>query len=81
MGLNSQSCSLVFKNRQFSSSQGDEKVVDRPRAKSVLCFWAIRELAVSMSEPSRRMNVSVMAISNAVQRGEKIVKEFDMSFY
>jgi hypothetical protein len=26
------------------------------------------------------MNVSVMAISNAVQRGEKIVKEFGLSF-
>jgi hypothetical protein len=34
-----------------------------------------------MSALSRRMNVSVMAISNAVQRGEKIVKEFDLSFY
>jgi hypothetical protein len=32
-----------------------------------------------MSELSRRMKVSVMAISNAVQRGEKIVKELDIS--
>ena len=47
-------------------------------AKNVLCyFWANRELGVSMSELFRRMNVSVMAISHAVQRGEKIVKEFD----
>jgi REP element-mobilizing transposase RayT len=53
----------------------------RVRAKSVLCYWANRELEVSMSTLSRRMNVSVMAISNAVQRGEKIVKEFDLSFY
>jgi chromosomal replication initiation ATPase DnaA len=53
----------------------------RVRAKSVLCYWAVRDLEVSMSELSRRMNVSVMAISNAVQRGEKIVKELDISFY
>lgn len=53
----------------------------RVRAKSVLCYWANRELEVSMSELSRRMNVSVMAISNAVQRGEKIVKEFDLSYF
>ena len=44
------------------------------RAKCVLCYWASRELDVSMSELSRRMNVSVMAISHAVQRGEKIAK-------
>jgi len=43
----------------------------------VLCYWANRELEVSMSELSRRLKVSVMAISNAVLRGEKIVKEFD----
>jgi len=38
-------------------------------------------LEVSMSELSRRMNVSVMTISNAVQRGEKIVKELNISFF
>ena len=53
----------------------------RVRAKSVLCYWAVRDLEVSMSELSRRMSISVMAISNAVQRGEKIVKELDISFY
>ncbi len=53
----------------------------RVRAKSVLCYWANRELEVSMSKLSRRMNVSVMAVSNAVQRGEKIAKEFNLSFH
>ncbi len=52
----------------------------RVRAKSVLCYWANRELEVSMSELSRRMNVSVMAISHAVQRGAKTVKELNISF-
>ena len=33
------------------------------------------------AELSRRMNVSVMTISNAVQRGEKIVKEINISFF
>ena len=52
----------------------------RVRAKSVLCYWANRELEVSMSELSRRMNLSVMAISHAVQRGAKIVKELNITF-
>ena len=52
----------------------------RVQAKSVLCYWANRELEVSMSELSRRMNVSVMAISHAVQRGAKIVKELNITF-
>ncbi len=53
----------------------------RVRAKSVLCYWANQELEVSMSELSRRMKVSVMAISNAVQRGEKIAKNLNISFF
>jgi chromosomal replication initiation ATPase DnaA len=43
----------------------------RVRAKSLLCYWANRELGISMAKLSRRMNVSVMAVSYAVQRGEK----------
>jgi putative transposase len=51
----------------------------RVRAKSLLCYWANRELGISMAKLSRRMNVSVMAVSYAVQRGEKIAREFNFS--
>ena len=50
------------------------------RNKSILYYWANREMEISMSELFRRLKVSVMAISNAVQLGEKIVKELDLSF-
>ncbi len=48
----------------------------RVRARSLLCYWANRELGISMSKLSRRLKVSVMAVSYAVQRGEKIANEF-----
>ena len=51
----------------------------RVRAKSLLCYWANRELGISMAKLSRRMNVSVMAVSYAVQRGEKIAGEFNLT--
>jgi REP element-mobilizing transposase RayT len=51
----------------------------RVRAKSLLCYLANRELGISMAKLSRRMNVSVMAVSYAVQRGEKIAREFNFS--
>lgn len=51
----------------------------RVRAKSLLCYCANRELGVSMARLSRRMNVSVMAVSYAVQRGEKIARELNFS--
>ena len=51
----------------------------RVQARSVLCYWACRELGISMSELSRRLNMSVMAVSYAVQRGEKLSREFDFS--
>ena len=51
----------------------------RVRAKSLLCYCANRQLGVSMARLSRRMNVSVMAVSYAVQRGEKIARELNFS--
>jgi hypothetical protein len=36
-------------------------------------------LGISMAKLLRRMNVSVMAVSYAVQRGEKIAREFNFS--
>jgi hypothetical protein len=47
----------------------------RVRARSLLCYWANRELGISMAKLSRRMKVSVMAISYAVRRGEKIAQK------
>ncbi len=44
----------------------------RVRAKSLLCYWANRELGISMAKLSRRMNVSVMAVSYAVHVGRKL---------
>ena len=51
----------------------------RVRANSVLWYWANRDLEISMSKLARRMDVSVMAVSNAVRRGEKIAEELNIS--
>ena len=59
--------------------KADERVLGD--GDSVLCYWTNRELEFSMSELSRRMKVSVMAISNAVQRGEKIAQNLNVSFF
>jgi REP element-mobilizing transposase RayT len=45
------------------------------RARSLLCYWSVRELGVTMSAMARRMGVSVQAISQSVQRGMKIAEE------
>ena len=43
-------------------------------ARSVLCYWAVRELGVSMTMLSREMGISVAAISGSVVRGQKITE-------
>jgi REP element-mobilizing transposase RayT len=45
------------------------------RARSLLCYWAVRELGVSMSEMARRLGVSVTAVSQAVRRGAQTADE------
>ena len=44
-------------------------------ARSVLCYWATRELGMSTVELSKRLNISQPTVSQSVRRGEKIVAE------
>ena len=60
---------------------GTEKVVrpgrypDTVKARSVLCYWAARELGISTLELSKRLGISQPTASQSIQRGEKIVTE------
>ena len=49
------------------------------KARSLLCYWAVRELDISMTELARRLNLSVTAVSNSVSRGEDLAKTFHYS--
>jgi hypothetical protein len=44
-------------------------------ARSLLCFWAVRELGISMASLSRKLNLSIPAVSQSVIRGENIAKK------
>jgi chromosomal replication initiation ATPase DnaA len=45
------------------------------RARSLLCYWAVRELGVSMAALARRLKISTAAVSKAVRRGAVMVDE------
>ena len=45
------------------------------RARSLLCYWAVNELDMSMSALAQRFEVSATAISKSVLRGKAIAKE------
>ena len=43
-------------------------------AKSLLCFWAVREAGISLRELARRLEMSPPGVGYAVERGEVIAK-------
>jgi len=45
---------------------------DRVQARSLFCYWSVRELGISMTDLSRKLKISISAVSLAVTRGEKI---------
>ena len=60
----------------------EEAAVIRPgsypntvKARSLLCYWAARELGISTRELSKRLGISQPTASQSVRRGEKIVAE------
>jgi hypothetical protein len=48
-------------------------------ARSLLCYWAVRELGLRATELAKRLGVTQPAVSYAVSRGERIAKERDYS--
>ena len=44
----------------------------RVKARSLFCYWAVRELGFSLTELAKRLNISLPAVSYAVERGEAI---------
>ncbi|MBU0985858.1 MAG: hypothetical protein KKH68_01285 [Proteobacteria bacterium] len=44
---------------------------DRVKARSLLCFWTVRELGMSSPIIAGRRGITQPAVSSLVQRGEK----------
>jgi putative transposase len=45
------------------------------KARSLLCYWAVYELHMSMSELAGRFQISATAISKSVLRGKTLAKK------
>ena len=50
----------------------------RVAARSLLCFWAVRELGLSLKNVSEHLNMSSPGVSHAVQKGEQIAEELSL---
>ncbi|MBT9438945.1 MAG: transposase [Desulfobacterales bacterium] len=44
-------------------------------ARSLLCYWAVRELRITMSSLARKLKISVPTVSKSAIRGEKLAKD------
>jgi putative transposase len=54
----------------FSKGRQREKV----NARSLLCYWAVRELGISLSDMGRHFGMSVPGVGYAVESGEAIAQ-------
>jgi len=55
----------------FSKGKQQRKV----KARSLSCFWAVKELGMSLRELARRLEMSPPAVGYAVERRETIARE------
>jgi REP element-mobilizing transposase RayT len=50
-------------------------------ARSIICYWAVRELGENMSVMAKRFGLSIVAVSKSVKRGAEIVKSKGYQIY
>jgi len=48
---------------------------DKVKARDLYCFWAVRELGLSLTDLARRLGMSPAGVGYAVRRGEAIAQE------
>ena len=48
------------------------------KARSLMCYWAVRRLGFSATELSKKLGVSQPSVSISVKRGEKIAKAMQL---
>jgi putative transposase len=48
------------------------------KARSLMCYWAVRKLGLSATELSKKLGVSQPSVSISVKRGEKIAKAMQL---
>ena len=58
-------------NDIFSKGKQPRKV----QARSLFCFWGVRELGFSLTELAQRLNISVAGVGYSVERGEIIARD------
>jgi len=46
----------------------------RVKARSLVCYWAVRKLGCSATELSKKLDVSQPSVSISIKRGERIAK-------
>ena len=55
----------------FSKGKQQRKV----RARSLFCWWAVKELGISLRALARQLEISPPAVGYCVERGEAIARE------
>jgi hypothetical protein len=69
-----QRVSLLFQlEKSYIIGKGRQK--DKVNARDVLCYWCVSDLGMPMADLARKLHMTLAAISYAVHRGEKMVRE------
>ena len=48
-------------------------------ARSLLCYWAVRELGFSMTSLAKKLGIALSSVSDSVKRGQMIAEEKGLS--
>ena len=60
-------------DRDMIYSRGRRRI--QVEVRSVLCYWAVRDLGYSATDIAKRLSMTQPAVGYAVNRGEQIAKE------
>jgi putative transposase len=66
--------SLIF-DLEEDYITGKGRQADRVKARDLICYWCNNKIGISMADLSRKLGLTIAAVSYAVRRGERVAKE------
>ena len=67
--------SLFSLEKDYITGRGRQD--ERVKARDLLCYWSAMAVGIPMADLAKKLDMTISAVSYAVQRGEKIAKEKD----
>ena len=72
---------MVIDASQITEGQLEKENARYYMLRSLVCYWAVREIGMNATSVGKLLGIDQPAVSRAVVRGEKLIRDMNLSLF